>query len=202
MQPIHLLLCLALLGGIHCTPILKIAYGIKDPKVESPETVQRQLRQWGLDTAIPNYHVMSLGHWKQLGKTFGTDMPEALFFDKNGRYVDYHLKADCNANVERFIDQLNPDTTLLPDPDTTRNLRQLLSHLQPPLPALNNNADYTAVFVWGRFGGKVMKDHLRPWITHAQNQQKVKLQFFLLNMDFQDYWGYPLGEKVKNLKSD
>lgn len=198
-RPLRRHILLGLLGWcalftMGCAPLAKMAFGVRAPRVENLSTANSWLARHQIDTSAsfvlraPEQHAF-------LQKTYVGSIPEALFFDSEGRYLPYKLPEDCNAGVDAFIAGL-PQSAQYAQADASRNIWTLLECLENP-PLLDpNSADYTIAFTWAIFGGKVMSGHLKPWIARAQTHPTQRIQYILINTDYQEHWGKPLGKKL------
>jgi hypothetical protein len=183
--------CVCLQG---CVLLAKVAFGVQAPRVENRTTANNWLVRHQIDTSA-SFVLRSAERYNFLQKTYVGSIPEALFFDAQGRYLPYKLPEDCNAGVDAFIEGL-PESALHTTPDTSRSLSMLLECLQDP-PLLDPGvSDYTVAFTWAIFGGKVMSGHLKPWVQRTQHHPNQRIQYLLINTDYQEHWGKPLGKKL------
>lgn len=183
--------CVCLQG---CALLARVAFGVQAPRVQNRSTANNWLIRHQIDTSA-SFVLRSPERYSLLQKTFVGSIPEALFFDAQGRYLPYKLPEDCNAGVDAFIEGL-PESARYTAPDTSRTLGILLDCLQDPPPLDPGMADYTVAFTWAIFGGKVMSGHLKPWVARARQHPNQRIQYLLINTDYQEHWGKPLGKKL------
>jgi hypothetical protein len=179
---------------LSCTKIAMLAYGIKDPRVENEQSTGAYLANKGLDSTR-NLVLKSIGDYQKISREFTVGVPEAIFFNRQGYFIDYHSRPDCNANVDSFIMKLDTSSFLLL-PKGELNASDLLF-------STNSNAnmssipDYYVFFVWAKYADKIVAQRLISWVACINLNPNVKIEYYFLNVDFQEKWGMPLGKKVK-----
>ncbi|SIS60808.1 hypothetical protein SAMN05421789_103195 [Kaistella chaponensis] len=180
-----------------CISIAKTIYGIKDPKIETKESIQKYANS--IDMNSQNILlVKDKNAYKPMLQEFQRSIPEAVLFDSNGNRVTYKSNSqDCNAGLFATIPKLTPNTKL--EQQSGKNLNDFTENLVN----LNNNkvenlpkADFYLFLNWAKFMGKLNKDHVRIWEELAKNNKDVNIAVYKVNMDFLDTWDL----KDKNFK--
>ncbi|SFC04090.1 hypothetical protein SAMN05421780_102364 [Flexibacter flexilis DSM 6793] len=169
-----------------CTPIMKMAYGIKNPKIETDQSLLKKSKKFGFRT--DNLATVNEADYLLVLQKNG--IPDANIFDKEGRYIEYRATEEsCNAGLFSYIPKLGTDTahkytnvtTLQAE---TQRLRDLKGNAFTSLP----EADYYVFIYWAAFTGKLNKDHVKAWEELAASNKKTKIAVIKVNLDIQDYW--------------
>lgn len=180
-----------------CKSTLKTIKGIKDPKIETYSATQKYLYKKDMDTARVVYF-KDFNSFAQASKKRLLQVPNALFFDKDGNFVDYRKSAtDCNAKVDDFIQDLN--TFNEAKKDTTKTI----ADLKQLVVAANKNllsekpGEITVFITWARFAGTLNKEKAFDWVKllEAAKQKGISVNYYLLNCDFQENWNLTKQEK-------
>ena len=195
---ILLLLVVVVVSVSGCTPVMKTLYGIKNPKIETRESILSYSSKIKMDTAlvVTLDTAMYLNTFVRIGKS----VPEAELYDKRGTNITYRQKEqDCNAGLFGFLPELKKDSVYRRKDNFTLE-RQLAS-----LRDLNGNKinldttgapDYYLFLYWVRWMGRLNKDHVMEWEALAKSNKNVKIKVIKVNLDFQDWWSDPYEQKV------
>lgn len=174
--------------------IIKFLYGVHSPRVENAKSLLKTARKYELDTS----HIATLDskEFPHLLKEFRNSIPEAMIFDKQGRYIEYKANdSACNAGLFSFIPALDKNTKYTPD--DKRMLKDRMGMLKDihgkALPAsfLNPDADFYVLISWAAFTGRLNKDHVHAWQNLAEHNTKAKIQVIEVNFDLQQWWPKP-----------
>lgn len=199
----RILLGLIFIGLItSCSSIIGKMYGLKDPRVENFETLSNYLE--GIQ--INNSNILIPKDVELINKVlgeFGQSIPQAVLFNSEGNRITYkETDQDCNAGLFVTIPNLNQNSKL--KMEEGKNLEEFvedLVYLQTQESITNfPNADFYLFINWAKYVGKLNEDHVKEWIELANSNEKVKIQVYKVNLDFQEIWGLELGKKVKNIK--
>lgn len=91
-----------------CGPIIKLAYGVTNPKIESEASLTKYMK----NKKIPAENVYTIGfdeYEATLAQANGS-VPEVLIFDKAGNLIPYTANSDqCTAGAFRFIEELKAE---------------------------------------------------------------------------------------------
>lgn len=176
-----------------CKKILTTYYGISQPKIENESSLKHFLVKNGYSDTIKIYAFKDLNtFYSALQKA---KLPDAQFFNKNGYYVDYHLKPeDCNESVGPFIEsseninQLNHIDSI----KITEVLKDVIDiNTKNPI-ELKDSIDSYIILYWAKFlGGKLNREKSLEWLEvyNASPDKNKNVQLIFLNMDYQDFWG-------------
>lgn len=180
-----------------CKSTLKTIKGIKDPKIETYSATKKYLYKKDMDTARVVYF-KDFNSFAQASKKRLLQVPNALFFDKDGNFVDYRKSAtDCNAKVDDFIQDLNTFNEAKKDATKTiADLKQLVVGANKNL--LSEKPGEITVFItWAKFAGTLNKEKAFDWVKllEAAKQKGLNVNYYLLNCDFQENWNLTKEEK-------
>ncbi len=182
---------------VSCKSTLKTIKGIKDPKIETYSATKKYLYKKDMDTArvvyFKDFNSFALASKKKL-----LQVPNALFFDKNGNFVDYRkTTSDCNAKVDGFIQDLNSFAHAKKDSTKTiTDLKVLLVGSNKNL-LMEKKADITVFITWAKFAGALNKEKAFDWVKllEAAKQKGINVNYYLLNCDFQESWNLTKEQK-------
>ncbi|QOW10684.1 hypothetical protein Q73A0000_10010 [Kaistella flava (ex Peng et al. 2021)] len=181
----------------NCQPIAKALTGISTPKEETTESILDFLEKAKMDTS--NIFVVKdeKSYYPTL-KLFSNSFPEALLFDKNGNELIYkETVQSCNAGLFATIPNLNTTSELKKGNLQIENVLNTYA-----VPLLKNNViletqcDYYLIINWGKFIGKLNRDHVKVWEDLAKANNKVKIKVIKLNIDLQKNWEHTENKKL------
>lgn len=162
-----------------CQAVVKKIYNIKQPKAEDNKSINNYLLKTGLDTNN-NYLINSSFYIKAL-KVIDSSLPNALFFDKNGRNIVYHPNGSkCDAYVLPFIKKFKTDSIFNYKNNIDRNT--LTSMIEDNQSELSNIKEKTIFLFWFIPIGNLNKTFTKKWELEA-NQNGIKV--IKVNMDIQ-----------------
>lgn len=176
-----------------CSVVVKTMYGIKDPKIETKESLFKFLSKKKLDTN--NVYCVSFEDFKPTLSLTNNKIPDVLIFNKQGKYIPYGDEWACNASAFNFIEELNLDTiykkTDLIILDTLLSKFRTFDgeHITEKETNKIKNADFVCIVLWAKFTGKLNKTKVKEWEEQARNNKNAKINFIKLDMDFQEWWG-------------
>ncbi|WP_417352797.1 hypothetical protein [Flavobacterium alkalisoli] len=184
----------------NCKSLLKKSYGITNPKIEKKENIKKYLLKNKIDTTnvlifkdLQSYAIMT--------KSRGVKIPNAMFFNSKGNYVDYKKSPeDCTAKIHDFIlDIKNLNNT---DSETWQinDLSNFILHLDNRNETLFEEGKYDAYVIinWAIFVGKLNHEKAFDWINVIEqiNSNDFKIKYYLLNCDFQESWNMTEDQKT------
>ncbi len=186
MKRLFLLLIIAF-GS--CQSVLKTAYGIKDPKIESKKEIQSFVLKHNLDTTRIVFFKNLMG-FTLASKNKYLNIPDAIFFNSKGDFVDYKKTAsDCNAGVGAFLTDLREFENRVPNPD------KKLSDFNQLLASDSSSAKQGIIvyITFAKYVGKLNRDKAFEWVKLIEKAQKdgLDIDYYLLNCDFLDSWNIP-----------
>lgn len=174
---------------LSCQTVLKTAYGIKQPKVETGRSIRKYLVKKKIDTSdvyvFKNYFAFA----KASGKNI-LNVPDALFFNAAGNLVRYKKETvQCNAKVGDFIADLE-NFSSLPE-DTNMNMDEFLGMLEGQ--PIDKKADVNVFITWAVPAGRLNKTKAFEWIQLIEKARAkgINAKWHLVNCDFQKNWNMP-----------
>lgn len=181
-----ILTAIVLLTG--CTPVLKIAYGIKNPQLTTTEKTKDFLNKKnieGKDIYFKNA--------KYFAKTANASLiPGAIFYNKNGQEVVFRNTAkECTNDITLFIENISTINTL-PTKEGL-NLNELLQYVVDSNGnsiTVDKDADAIVFINWSTYMGKLNKT-VFEWTDIIQKMPKdsnVKVDYYLLSFDLLEKW--------------
>lgn len=193
-QIILLSLCsVVFLSG--CSILARIVIGIKNPKIETKESLSGFLKKIG--TPIETFYVCkdSISFMSMMKTVPG--IPEAEFFDCNGNFIPYKKSAEsCNAGIDSFLNQLMLNKTFATSFENINsrlvNLLDIQTNEALSLKQLPKS-DYYVLLYFAKFTGvKMNKEHINIWIDEIEKQNQnsnLKMTYLLVSLDFMEFWG-------------
>lgn len=172
-----------------CKYALKTVKGIKNPKMESYTSTKKYLLRNDVDTSrllyFKNLNAFAFASKKKL-----LQVPNALFFDKSGDFVDYRKTTkDCNAKVETFIDDLSSFKEAKKDSTKTiMDLEKLVCSYNKNLSI--EKTDIIVFITWSKYAGSLNREKAFDWVKLLEQakQKGISVNYYLLNCDFQESW--------------
>ena len=166
---------------ISCMPVIKLVYGLHDPKYVSDADVIKYYNRIGLEGDIYRLKKYSEENRKAY-RYLGNKMPDVLLFNSNGQLVKFEI--DCSSTLDSIvqlaphdIDKMSTEINSLQDfvseSYTIGNVvGEDLMHHQKPVYALK----------FAEFAGKLNKDFVPELIERLKGRDDV--EYVLLNMDY------------------
>ena len=197
MKAIYFLFFVMFLTG--CKPILKTAYGIKNPKLEDKESIKKYLVKKEIDTT--NVYVFKdLMAFATASQKDLLSIPDAIFFNKKGNFVPYKETANsCNANADKFLVDLKSFDHAVED--STKKMNDVFKLLKPSMNF--RRSDINVFITWTTYAGRLNKTKAFEWIKLIERAKKsgVDISYYLVNCDFQKSWNLTDQQKKQlNLK--
>lgn len=173
-----------------CHSAMKTAYGIKKPRLETETSIKKYLVKEKVDTTgvlvfrdLPSFFKAS-----QMNLM---NVPEALFFNRNGNLVRYKKETEtCNAKVDDFITDLSQFSNMQEDKSITISQ---FSGLLKGNASQQENADINVFITWTVYAGRLNKTKAFEWIRLLETAKSkgINVNYHLLNCDFQKNWNIP-----------
>jgi len=176
---------------------MKVAYGIKEPKIENRESILKKSKKFGFK--LDNIATVSPNDYVKLINSYG--IPDAIIFDKKGNCIEYkENEQSCNAGLFDYVPKLGKDIVHKISENTNlqiekQKLKDLNGEKYPEL----KEADYYLFIYWTVFTGKLNKDHVKVWEDLAYSNQNCKIEIIKVNLDIQEYWDEKTKNKIINL---
>ena len=172
-----------------CSTAVKTIYGIKQPQVESKQSLLNYLLKKDLDTSwVVTVDTTAYTETLKRLKRF----PEAEVFDNKGVHLRYKSDSlDCNAGLFKFIPNLKKASSypLISSYNLSEHWKSLSD--------LNGNklnggqlgtADYYLFIYWSKWTGRLNKDHVKVWENLAKSNKEVNIKVIIVNLDLQSWW--------------
>lgn len=179
-----------------CESVMKTIKGVKKPKIETYLTTQKYLLKNHIDTTRLVYF-KNLNSFGYASKKKLLDVPNVLFFDKSGFFVDYKKSpTDCNAKVGGFIHDL--ETFQFMKSDSTKTISDIKKLIVSPNKNLKfENSDITVFITWTKWSGALNREKTFDWVRLLDEAKRkgVSVNYYLLNCDFQENWNLTKEEK-------
>ncbi len=172
-----------------CQPIAKTMYGIKNPKVETIESVDKYLRSIQ-SPSENNIYCKDFAAYQTVLNLFEKSLPEAILFNSNGKMLTYKRNnQDCNAGLFETIPGLSKNSNLpvLESNDIETFIAFLVDRNGLKIQNLPE-ADYFLFINWAKFMGKLNKDHVKAWEDLAGKNENTKIAVYKINMGIMESW--------------
>lgn len=173
-----------------CQPVVKLLYGIRNPKVENQESLTKYMVK--KDIRIENTYTTTFEQFPNALDRIKKTLPEVLIFNQQGDNIPYGEEWACNASAFSFIEQLRTDSAYSTNEEIVLSsaLKGLAGLDGTPVELKDSeNHDFTILIYWARYVGKLNKNHVNEWEKQAFQNQSAKLRVIKVNMDFQQHWG-------------
>jgi len=177
-----LLTCMMILSSCH--PVLKKLYGVHDPRLETKTSIQKYLHK----KKINANNILVTADSTSLIKAFliAKDLPDLRVFDKNDQLVIFKDSAACNAPGFDFTEHIC-DGKVLPTENTNKLSEELKLYRNladySPVSTETNHPDFTVFIFWGKFAGRLNKDHVRVWENNLLNQKSCSIRIYKVDLD-------------------
>ena len=183
-----LIIILIALNFFSCMSVKKLISGVKNPKIESKESIINYLEKNEIETN----HVAALKDVKEFSEMFQQDLsfPNFLIFNKEGELINPNQKKKYVSDVNQFmqtLDVLNSDVLYrnITDDINLNFIRSRIVDLDGNAMKLEEN-EYFMICVWAKFMGKRTTRKVKKYVDAAN--KKDNLSFVLLTFDPQEFW--------------
>ncbi len=182
----------------NCKTIVKKAYDVKNPEVETQEKLVKYLDEYDMTTS-KNLVFKSFMHFAAASQKGMLSIPDIMLFNADGYYVNYKKKPeDCNAKVDDFLLDLKHFSS---QPyDDTKTMDDFTKFLQNEKPI--EKTEINAFITWAIFAGKLNKDKAFDWVNliNDAKQKGIKINYYLVNCDLQTSWDLT-DEEIKQIQN-
>jgi len=166
---------------ISCKPVMKIIYGVHQPRYVSDANVAQYAEQLDLKGDIyrlKHYAEESRGKFRYLGKR----LPETLIFNSHGLITKFEI--NCNSDFYKMANLTLQAIDSIETGDKSFQDFMADSYVIDSLNAEDIIAFNTPVYIikFAEFVGKLNKDHIPEQIRILQKRKDIK--YILLNMDY------------------
>lgn len=189
----QILLFLFLFSLTSCSFILKKWGGIKDPKIETYQSINKYSKTYAIDSSKIVYTKDSASYYK-LNYLFGGST-EMLIFNKAKQFIPYKPDGlSCNAAIDFALETICKKN--VNDFFTTKIIKYdtLLSHLDDYNNCIKNcninEYDYIVFLCYAKYCDGTNKTHIIPWNKIIQEQKiDCKVKYIYVNLDYLNTWG-------------
>jgi len=177
-----------------CTPVAKILFGMKKPRVETDNSLKTFLKEIGitLDTLLVCKDSSNLFDiLKDVNR-----VPEIEVFDCNGYFIPYKTSSDeCNAGVEVFLEKMFSVKTYSVEQKNIQSRLTLLvdskTHQSFKFDSLPKSEYYVLIY-FAKYGGKKLnREHVTAWLSKINSlsaENSLKVTVLLTSYDFMNFW--------------
>ncbi len=175
-----------------CNPVVKTMYGIKKPDVENEQSILKYAKRIGLEQERICCFFREDWVWAIQGKGFARSIPDMIVFDKKGHFLKIRDESLCNAVNETVISSLVPGKYFeIDDSVFLRDITDVLRTLKGDPFQMNTagQSDYVIFIFWTKYSGRLNKTKVMRWQQEVRYNTACKIDFYLVNMDQQQWWG-------------
>ncbi|MCC6726826.1 MAG: hypothetical protein IT258_20150 [Saprospiraceae bacterium] len=186
----YTVLYFSLLCLVGCTPVLKMLYGIKPPKIENKETLTEYMVKLKMEQQ--NVYALTFDEFKPSLKHIKNSVPDVLIFNSQGEYIPYGDEYACNAHAFDFIEKLNRNSVYTTsDKLDMATISKGLCNLDGGMveEPISKNIDFYVFIYWAKWAGKLNKDHVLVWEKQAIENRNANIKVITVNVDSQAFWG-------------
>lgn len=182
-----------LVGTNGCKKTIMLLYGIKDPKLETKETLEKYIKKknW------LEHRQLTFSFEEFVTTINDIGVPEVRIFDNHGLYIPYPGEGNCSSGADEFIEKLKYplefSTTDSIQLDLLKNGYRDLEGEKIDWTA-TSDVDFTLLIYWAKFAGRVSWKSVDQWIENVNNNKNASFRIFLVNCDYQEWWKYKEGK--------
>jgi hypothetical protein len=170
-----------------CTKIYLVINGIKDPKVETKESIVKKCNHYNKSYSsllcIPA-DTASLRNLLKICKGF----PRDIIFNRNGQLIIPEDTSFCAGKAMTFALKLDTNGEYKVNPKTTlSDIRKNVTVLGNKVSFEASDFDFTMVIFWANFLG-VGNKNIFKIMEEMTAKSQLKLNFILVNMDIEKSW--------------
>ncbi len=183
-----------------CQPVLRVIFGVKNPKIENKTTLENFIDKKGLEIDLnKTYFLKELSSYYALQEVRdrGLKIPDVYLFNETGFLIQEQLDSVCfvarDLKVEEYKNYYEKvfSTDTIP-PEKLYHLDDLIKHLADGdgnrLKEIQTNNKKTAIILWAKFLGKKLN---RKFVEESQDlllETQLDLNIYYLNLDPQEFW--------------
>lgn len=178
-----------------CKSVLRVFSGVRQPHLESFNSVSDYLKKNRIDTFDTLYTCRDSATAMALIAHI-INLPSTLLFDSTGHSVQQSDSSFCPAKVEQFMRNLSDTSSIIyGDGITQGNILQWISPVASN-PGKTRNSEYHLYVFWATYCGSLNKSAFRV-LKAACDNPNIHINLYLVNVDFLDSWGMKSGPKIK-----
>ena len=181
-----------------CKTVMKLKYGMAEPKMETPESLISFLEKHKFPTGDMFMFTDSASYLQALrNPLFIKNLLSHLTFDRDGLFFPRDT-TQCQWSGYDVIKALHPDSSYKSLPGL--NLDQILKHIQPfgrnqAHDSIVKNPDFTVIVTWGKFIGGY-NYRLFALSGAVKENKTTRIRLIWLNIDMQKSWHLSKNEKM------
>lgn len=176
-----------------CSFIIKKIGGIKDPKLETYQSINKYSKSLEIDSSLIVFAKDSTSFFV-LNKLF-VSCPEILIFNNSKQYIPYkNDSTTCNASIDYTLENICTISQNNFHTSRIMNYENLTSCFVDPNNALTklnlDDYDYIVFINYSKFTHGINRTHIIPWnkiIRETKNNCRVK--YIYVNLDYLNTWG-------------
>ncbi|MBK9048740.1 MAG: hypothetical protein IPL74_19350 [Bacteroidetes bacterium] len=181
--------CLVLVLITACNPVVRLLYGVKNPKVESKTTIEKFCNEMQFPN-VPLFvaHANNFFVKKQLSDG------EVYVFDRKGNFIPYKdpAKPNCSGPADLFLSYLDTATVYHVEPNfPLDSIEKLLTDFECKMVEIqkDDTTDFYVFITFAKYlGKKYQKQKASVWIDTLQQNTNVRSRLFLIDMDPAACW--------------
>lgn len=185
--------------GSGCKQLILWKYGVRNPKKETAESIRAYATKYGQDPGkVWLFRDSTAFSWFSSDSIYRKTCFGAIVFNDIGLLLNYRDSSSCQWSAAAYVNQLKRDTTYRID--ESRKFPAVFSYLVPlagrsSLAADTSRYDYTVVFTWAKYLGK-MNERLFTINDAARSNPHANIRVISLNIDMQKSWGLRKSQKL------
>jgi hypothetical protein len=200
MYRLFIILLTAICISAGCKQMVIWRYGIRSPRMETPQSITDYARKQGQDpdnvwlfsdsAAFAKFNRDTLYRKSYFG---------ALVFSRQGLVINFKDTATCQWSVANAVREMKKDS--LYRIDKSRKYEDLMSSLVPltGISFLSKDMkeyDYTVIFTWAKYIGK-LNERLFEITEAARNNSNANIRVIALNVDMQKSWNLRKDQRIR-----
>lgn len=200
MKPLITFLLLSLLVLEGCTPIIKLSYGIRQPKQETPASITRFLEKH--EYPLTDQYIMkdSSAYVRLMSDSILKSLLASPIFFRSDLKRMARDTTHCQWSGGTQVQHLKKDTTYTCYDDL--NFSDIWPYIKPlsdtvVKPVVNpGDYDFILLYTWGSFMGKLNE---RVFVVNdaIETRPDLKILLVYLNFDMQRSWNLSKDQKYK-----
>ena len=181
--------CLVLVLFTACNPVVKLLYGVKNPKVENKASIEKFCKEM----QFPNVPVFVAGADNFFVKKQLSD-GEVYVFDRKGNFIPYKdpAKPNCSGPADLFLSYLDTATVYHFEPNFSMDsIEGLVTDFECRRVNIqkNDTTDFYVFITFAKYlGKKYQHQKASVWIDTLQQNTGIRSRLFLINMDPAECW--------------
>lgn len=178
-------------------------FGIRNPKIESQQSILDYLTSQQLSTANSYALKDTATLTKFCNSNIGT--PEIRFYDKNGYLMLYRDNKKCNGQNDSLISFL--DLKNVVNVDSSANIKEYISQLKTldgkdVNPEDFKNYNYYLIMYWAKWCGDANKTKMEDWEKSLNKKNDPHIKTIKVTTDYMNFWKIDENKMMKIYDSE